>query len=963
MKPSSLWKALIAAPLIPLLMASNCVKTIEPTITITPEVSAMVAGAANTTFTATIQNGAGTINWALSPESGVGSIAQKSGPSTTYTPPATVSSATTATITATLAGTTVTARTTFTINPSTFSFTVDPSIHPSPATTGDGRGGTLPLAASKDESGVRSEFIANQVLFMPKNQAELDAFLARTGGTVVGDDAIPAPPPELGITVAPQDLKATTFTVQLDPSSFSLERFKADSTTAGLNGKLTVSSEAAARLMALAVGEVAAGRTAGLNYIDRPDSVMTRTDERPSGDGFVDAFKTTRFEATGSKSNVLGAWQWLRAKGIARRVRVAIIDGGFWVNTSNGQPLSVAGIGTDLPASPLQYDFVNNDFQVGGTNPSNCTGGSACPWHGNGSAGVATGLVNNRAGEAGTGGLVSEPMLFHTALGKSEQKRALSTARAWQADVINMSYGGACDYWCRWNERIVGYDKEIERVRAAGIIMVASAGNDGKNVDTEYYHPCNYDGVICVGALNNYKNTPQGYSNYGGSVDIWAPTDIPVMPNGSNIVAGNSFSGTSASAPFVAGIAAMMRAINPTLTGDQVSGILRDTAWKDSGDSKVSHYVNALEAIKRASNNVLPSDRFEPNPMASPSPVGAGQHDDLTSNMSESDNYRFTANGPSKLTLNFTKPDNIGRLGVGYGLIKDSGCGWQEELENATNTNARKLVYRLASGVYTLGVTSSAPLPYDMQVNVEGTPIASDRYEPNNNLAQKTYLFDGRPLNATLHAGDVDYYEFYSAGSLPVAQGLYGFDSVIEVVAADNPITLTLYDAKGNVAGTSSSSANCDVLAKLNNLPAGYWRFSVTSNAPGSYAIFAGQKVLRGSPLFDMESFWRLLMNPGDPIEFHVRDRFEIAALRFNQDGVPNGLDLYTSGLHLTLFDDNGQQVSEGVQTDFQGTMGEVLDLRQTQPDARYFLRFDRTENADAVDGQLPVITAKLKLK
>jgi hypothetical protein len=934
-------------------------------LSVIPAASTLIAGTAGMSFSATTQNTSDTINWTLSPSSGAGSITPSSGSSTTYTPSASVSSTTTVTLIATIAGTSTTASAVITLMPSTSSLEIDTSIKPSSDTTGDGKGGILPLAASRDEAGVTSTFIANETIIVPKNQSELDGFLARTGGTVIEDNTIPVPPPELGISLSDAERKATTYTVRLDASAFGLTNYNSDATSAGLNGKMKVSSDLAARLMALTVSEIAAGRAVGLNYLSSQDSVMLKTEESPKpAGGFTDAFATSRFQPSGSKSNVVGAWQWMKAKGMVRRVRVAILDGGFWVD-ANGQPNSVPGIGTDLPPNPIQFDFVNDDNIVGSTNPTQCSGGSSCPWHGNGAVGAALGLVNNQAGAAGTGGLVADPMLFHIITTTGQQKWALETARSWGADVISMSFGGGCNYACRQIEKILGYDKELARVRAAGIVIVAAAGNDGQNVDSEYVHPCNYDGVICVGALADDGNTAYSdswSSNHGGSVDIWAPTNFPVMPDGANMTVHN-FGGTSASSPFIAGIAAMMKAVNPNLNSDQVRDMMRDSAWTDSGDPKVSHYINALEAVKRASNNELPADRFEPSDLGSPAALNTGQYDDLSVHKaSESDFYRVTANGASKLTLNFTSPDNLGKLGFGYGLLRDTGCGWQEELENTSSANARKLVYRVPSGVYSLGLGSSQPLPYDMTMTLEGTTILPDGFEPNNTFAAKRYLLDGS-VNATLHPGDVDFYQMYSTGSLIPPPGGYGYESQVILRAADSPVTLTLYNSAGNVVSTATTSANCTVLAKLGNLPQGFWTYSVTSNVPGNYNLFAGQKLLRGKPLYDMDSFWRLIMNPSDPVEFIVHDKLEWASLVFNQDGIPNGLDLFTPGLHLALFDDNGLQISTGAATDFQGTLGETLDLSQTQSGARYYLRLERTASTELTESQLPVIKATLKLR
>ena len=69
------------------------------------------------------------------------------------------------------------------------------------------------------------------------------------------------------------------------------------------------------------------------------------------------------------------------------------------------------------------------------------------------------------------------------------------------------------------------------------------------------------------------------------------------MPNGQTAPATADHNGTSASAPFVAGIAAMLKAFDPSLTSDQVRDLLRDHAWTDSADPDVDRYVDAHRSL------------------------------------------------------------------------------------------------------------------------------------------------------------------------------------------------------------------------------------------------------------------------------------------------------------------------------------------------------------------------------
>jgi subtilisin family serine protease len=145
--------------------------------------------------------------------------------------------------------------------------------------------------------------------------------------------------------------------------------------------------------------------------------------------------------------------------------------------------------GTDYPSNIVnnQYDFVDMDYNAGGISPF----GSG--WHGNAVAGIATGLLGNGGGSAGTGGQASDPYLSKRGLTSDYTYKAVKTARFWGMDVINMSYGAPCTDDC------AEYDPprdEIDAAVAAGIVVVAAAGNDGSNATIATIQPCTLPGVI-----------------------------------------------------------------------------------------------------------------------------------------------------------------------------------------------------------------------------------------------------------------------------------------------------------------------------------------------------------------------------------------------------------------------------------------------------------------------------------
>lgn len=151
---------------------------------------------------------------------------------------------------------------------------------------------------------------------------------------------------------------------------------------------------------------------------------------------------------------------------------------------------------------------------------------------------------------------------------------AVNYAVAHHASIINMSLS--------WPKLIddANVDTAIRDAIKAGVMIVASAGNDRKDEPT---YPCSYEGVICVGAIsNNAKMTL--YSNYGGLVDLLAPGDeivslyptevdfegVPLVPSQTLRIQGYEIlSGTSQASPEVAGVAAIIKSAMPNITMEE----------------------------------------------------------------------------------------------------------------------------------------------------------------------------------------------------------------------------------------------------------------------------------------------------------------------------------------------------------------------------------------------------------
>jgi subtilisin family serine protease len=142
--------------------------------------------------------------------------------------------------------------------------------------------------------------------------------------------------------------------------------------------------------------------------------------------------------------------------------------------------------------------------------------------------------------------------------------------------VINLSLGadiGTTAY--------TALDQAVDAASAAGIVVVAAAGNQG--IDASTVTPAHAESAITVGAYDQL-GIFASFSNYGETLDILAPgVDVFTLgiSAGGNVV-GTLMSGTSLAAPHVAGAAALYLSYYPEASPVEVRNALIDASRAQS---------------------------------------------------------------------------------------------------------------------------------------------------------------------------------------------------------------------------------------------------------------------------------------------------------------------------------------------------------------------------------------------
>jgi serine protease len=526
--------------------------------------------------------------------------------------------------------------------------TVDTTLKPTVTTIPSLDGGApRALASLSNGANSQSDFVLNEMLIETSDKPKLDALLLRWGGIILHETDFNT----IGtIFKSGSDPAPHYYLVKINPAAADVSGLSKDLEKLSplANGDFRVSSSETRKFLAAVASEAAdQGMKVSANLIMSPASIATglTTEAASAAAGYNPNAFTWDYMGSGAgfpmNTGVAQAWQRLQSAGrFANRVGILVADGGFSPSTA----------GLDLP--PVQA--------FGATEQPNSIpcGGGACPWHGSDVLSSLAGIPDNGLGVAGPAGPIAalgfaqSPLInirpgfdvggVIRAIGSSlEYVAGLADALSRRPRILNFSGTFKVDGgWGFLVEPMNGMFNYFKN--SLGILTFASAGNEGtRDVDeikcfvdvfdclggtargeADVFVPCEVASVICVGGLAENATTKDANSSFGSlqrfagettdnaasddrSVDIYGPFSVWVGANPDN-AAPRRVTGTSFSSPFVAGVAALIWAAEPSLTAAQVQTILLETAHQtnDLVGTRGGLRVNALGAVARVLGSI-----------------------------------------------------------------------------------------------------------------------------------------------------------------------------------------------------------------------------------------------------------------------------------------------------------------------------------------------------------------------
>ena len=324
-----------------------------------------------------------------------------------------------------------------------------------------------------------------------------------------------------------------------------------------------------------------------------------------------------------------------------RRVRAFDAEGEELMHVPEVRALGWTGEGVGIAVLDSGVDYNHPELSPGGTDPSaktvklwDAVNNDPDPLddegHGTAVASVAAGKT---LGVARAARVVAVKVLNAQGSGSSSQiltgidkvLASINTGNPYNIKVLNMSLGGYDDTdWPPGQGACDELDSAtftaFQSLRQAGVLVVAAAGNGGCTNGVAW--PACLSNALAVGAVYDAAIGPVGfgkgqctgptgcidpftqadqvtcYTDSGEKLDVWAPgSETLAARKGGGMAA---FHGTSAAAPYVAGVAGLLSQAVPTRTSDALFAAIRETGkpLTDTRNGITRNRVDALQALQ-----------------------------------------------------------------------------------------------------------------------------------------------------------------------------------------------------------------------------------------------------------------------------------------------------------------------------------------------------------------------------
>ncbi len=514
--------------------------------------------------------------------------------------------------------------------------------------------------------------------------------------------------------------------------------------------------------------------------------------------------------------------------------------------TGAGQSIAILDTGVDYTvpelgggAFPNAKVVAGQDFGDDDDDPMDCEG------HGTSVAAVAAGPT----GVAPDATLVALKVVKGTSCGEAQDSDILAAVNwavtnqaAYAISTINLSFGGAptdgrAHGYC--DDLYPDYVSAIDAANAAGIVFVASSGNDA--LSNAIAAPACVSNAVSVGAVYpdsfvhvGWKDDSGGtlcddssvspdtivcFSNSASNLSLLAPGAfwLVVTKGGGS----DYFHGTSASAPAASGAAALMRQAHPELTPTGIASLLETTGRTliDPRNGIATPRIDTLAGAQLAAGAFAP---YAGDPVPVPDGTGSATATATVSGFAGTlagveAVVEIAHEDPTQLLVTLTGPD-----GTTVTLHDHSGSAQYpiNGIYGKTLAPAQSLGLfqgKQANGVWTLTVSDDQPATtgsirtFAMRM-VAGQPPASipaaadtevipvvGRVQGTKFFLSDVRIFNPRPTDQELSL----YY---------VAQGLDGLQAVRATETVPAGRVLALNDVVGSEFGYAASIGELTLL-------------------------------------------------------------------------------------------------------------------------------------------------------